>query len=162
MFIFCLGLDKKSYCYVDGVNVLNLTDRFENSDLVPDNLMAAPSFDRAFTFTPAPLRSRMRRDAEYVVSPEEVTGKDGKKRKIVRMDCRRNTAKCVEIRCDFQNIEKGYEATINIKSRLWNSTLIEDYNQVDYVQIYSHAQIILPVDTEIEQNMHDDFAQVSI
>lgn len=46
-----------------------------------------------------------------------------------------------------------------INSRIWNSTLVEDYNQVDWVSIISRAQIHLP-DKSIEQDTRDDFTQV--
>lgn len=152
--------EKKPFCYVREANVLNLTNRFDTNELEPDNLMMAPNFDQQFT--PPPFRTRRRRDAEYVVTPQIMMGADGKNRKIVTMDCAQNTAKCVQITCDFQNVGKGFEATIQIKSRLWNSTLIEDYNQVDYVKIYSRARIVIPDEAKIEQNVYDDIAMVSL
>lgn len=30
---------------------------------------------------------------------------------------------------------------VEIKSRIWNATLVEDYSNVDWVQINSHAQV---------------------
>ena len=47
-------------------------------------------------------------------------------------------------------------AIIEVRSRLWNSTLADDYNidYVDEVEIYSKASVI--VDRDIMQNMSDD------
>lgn len=150
--------DSKPTCKVQGVNVLNLTRRFDTQDLAPDNLMMPPRLDPNFTPTP-PNFSRRKREAEYVIPPEIMTGKDGKNRKIVTMDCMKKTAKCVKIICEFENVGKGFDASIVIKSRLWNSTLIEDYNQVDYVKIISRARIEIPEKAKIEQNTDDDSAK---
>ena len=69
-------------------------------------------------------------------------------------------------------------ATIEIRSRLWNSTLAEDYNgfdkssafyfglgsnsgddlHVDFVEIFSKAAVI--VDSDISQDPTDDYASV--
>lgn len=183
--------DKRSSCFVEqGANILNLTDRYGGSELAPDNLIAPPNFDpSSFPLTPSPFLSRRKRDAEYVIKPEVVTGADGKKRKVVTMvrlyflfshlinfssnfdvisspilisqDCLLKTAKCVKITCNLLNMAKGMEATVHIKSRLWNSTLIEDYNKVDFVKIFSRAEINIPEELEINQDTSDDFSSVS-
>lgn len=57
-------------------------------------------------------------------------------------------------------MEKGSEATIQINSRLWNSTLLEDYSNVDFVKIKSKGSIIIP-DRNIIQSVDDDIAFVS-
>lgn len=57
-------------------------------------------------------------------------------------------------------MEKGSEATVRIKSRLWNSTLLEDYNNVDLVKIKSKGVIIIP-DRSVIQSTDDDVAYVS-
>ncbi|XP_018318940.1 integrin alpha-PS1-like, partial [Agrilus planipennis] len=156
---------EKDYCFVtpsQGVNVLNLTNRFESGeDSPPDNLLAPPSFNQtglvsSLAFLP-PARRR-KRDVEYVVKPITVTGKDGKKRQIVAMDCNRMTAKCITIKCYIAQIDKGEEATIRIKSRLWNSTLVEDYSKVDWVTISSHAELKIPDSTIEQDNWLDDSA----
>lgn len=56
-------------------------------------------------------------------------------------------------------MEKGSEATIQINSRLWNSTLLEDYSNVDFVTIKSKGVIVIP-DRNIIQSADDDIAYV--
>lgn len=46
-------------------------------------------------------------------------------------------------------------------SRIWNSTLVEDYSQVDWVTIVSRAQVYIP-DRTIEQDHRNDFTHVSL
>lgn len=57
-------------------------------------------------------------------------------------------------------MEKGSEVTIQINSRLWNSTLLEDYSNVDFVKIKSKGSIIIP-DRNIIQSVDDDIAYVN-
>ena len=47
-------------------------------------------------------------------------------------------------------------------SRLWNSTLVEDYPKVYSVNIKSRAKVHLPPGLMILQNLADDEAEVSI
>lgn len=58
-------------------------------------------------------------------------------------------------------MEAGSEATIQVNSRLWNSTLLEDYSNVDFVKIKSKGVIIIP-DRNIIQSVDDDVAFVSL
>lgn len=75
-------------------------------------------------------------------------------------DCNLNTAKCIEIRCSVSKLNKRTSTTIMLISRIWNSTLVEDYNHVDWVSIISRAQIQL-ADKSIEQDITNDYTQVS-
>ena len=52
-------------------------------------------------------------------------------------------------RCEIYKLPAKVPATIEIRSRLWNSTLAEDYLNVDLVEIYSKARVV--VDTDISQ-----------
>lgn len=51
------------------------------------------------------------------------------------------TAKCVNVVCTIKKLRRGNSANIVIKSRLWNSTLVEDYSNVDWVTIKSYAEV---------------------
>ncbi|KAK5640776.1 hypothetical protein RI129_009323 [Pyrocoelia pectoralis] len=94
---------------------------------------------------------RKRRESDYVVPTTIVTGKDNKQRKVVTMDCKENTAKCIKIHCVFPKYPKGRLSTISIKSRLWNSTFVEDYSQVDWVRILSYGSVGIE-DPDIQQH----------
>lgn len=39
----------------------------------------------------------------------------------------------------IRKLKRGNQADIDIRSRIWNSTLVEDYSKVDWVSIKSHA-----------------------
>ncbi|KAJ8911157.1 hypothetical protein NQ315_008342 [Exocentrus adspersus] len=86
------------------------------------------------------FHSRRKRDINYVV-PTQTTERGGKKHEIVIMDCITGTAKCVEIICSVKDLKKGNSAYVDIKSRIWNSTLVEDYSKVDWVMIKSNLEV---------------------
>ncbi|KAI4457290.1 integrin alpha [Holotrichia oblita] len=145
------------------INPLNLTklDGIGNaaeSLIMPLRYLNMPDYNFTPSTLPPPL-TRRKRDAEFVVAPKEIIASDGKKRKIVVMDCKLNTAKCIEIRCSVKKLNKRTGTTITLISRIWNSTLVEDYNHVDWVSIISRAQIYLP-DKSIEQDTTNDYTQV--
>ena len=50
--------------------------------------------------------------------------------------------------CSLYDVPADLVATIEVRSRLWNSTLAEDYGlgYVDEVQIYSKASVIVDRD----------------
>lgn len=88
--------------------------------------------------------NRFRRDKAKVIRAERLTDADGKKRDVVVMDCDKETASCIRINCKIYNMPQKSEAYIQIKSRLWNSTLSGDYPAVDMVQIMSRASVMIP------------------
>lgn len=80
---------------------------------------------------------------------------------IVLQDCEKGTAKCAIINCVITNIPSKTETYISIRSRLWNSTLVADYQRVDLVKIVSSAHISIPEMYNIMQTKRDDSATVS-
>uniref|UniRef100_U5EVI2 Putative vitronectin receptor alpha subunit n=1 Tax=Corethrella appendiculata TaxID=1370023 RepID=U5EVI2_9DIPT len=104
--------------------------------------------------------NRVKRDRSMIIRAESLTDKDGKKKDIVHMDCNKNTAKCIEIKCSIYNMQKKAEAFIHIKARLWNSTLVSDYPKVDLVKISSYAKISIPPGYGVQQNEKDDSVSV--
>ena len=109
------------------------------------------------------LHQRVNRDAvwvEKVVAPRTVpNSKGGRDLQVVTLDCDRGTARCVEIRCDVYNLPVQVSATIEVRSRLWNGTLMEDYGSgIDLVEIFAKAEIKL--DGDISQYIGDDFISV--
>ncbi|XP_075237654.1 multiple edematous wings [Lycorma delicatula] len=110
--------------------------------------------------TDSGLHTRVRRDTEMVVRAEIFTDKDGRKHEIVKMNCILGTAKCFKFRCVVYNLQKNEEATIFIKARLWNATLVEDYSRVELVKIGSRAKIHIPPSLIIHQDTTNDVSQV--
>ncbi|KAL1497241.1 hypothetical protein ABEB36_008234 [Hypothenemus hampei] len=126
---FCTVQDENN-----AVNPLDLTlltaeqDEPENLELRPDNFSENDT-----------LRRRRRRDTEYVVQAQEVkTG--GVIRHATGFSCGKS-ARCAQIDCYVRGLKKQNQAFIKIKSRIWNSTLVEDYSNVDWVQISSYAEV---------------------
>lgn len=101
----------------------------------PENLLLPEEFQNE---TDNSLRRRRRRDVEYIVQAQEVD-KGGIKRRVTVMDCQ--SARCADIICYIRGLKKQNQAFIEIKSRIWNSTLVEDYSNVDWVQIRSYANV---------------------
>jgi len=95
---------------------------------------------------------------EQVVTAQEIIDADGKKRRVVVMDCELGTARCFEIRCEVLDLAKGDDVSIAVKSRLWQSTLIEDYPKVYKVDIYSRAVVEIPEELNILQDESNDDA----
>ncbi|KAI5751699.1 hypothetical protein M8J77_010094 [Diaphorina citri] len=133
------------------VNPLNLYQR-------PDSL----ELELTGNSSPSSSHSRVKREkTPYTVRPETYTDPDGRKHKIVNMDCLLGTARCFKITCDVYNLYANHEATITIRARLFNSTLVEDYPHVDRVIIASRAKIDIPLSLFLHQkNLTDDETQV--
>lgn len=73
------------------------------------------------------------------------------------------TAKCIKIRCTIYKLSENEQATIRIQGRLWNSSLVEDYPNVQYVSISSRASLSFQKSHNIQQkNLDDDIAIVCI
>ncbi|XP_034038812.1 integrin alpha-6-like [Thalassophryne amazonica] len=64
--------------------------------------------------------------------------KDGKKTKTLACG---NGAKCVEIRCPLKGLDSN--AIITLKSRLWSSTLLEDYSSMHHVEVMVKASLVV-------------------
>ncbi|XP_056638036.1 integrin alpha-PS1-like isoform X2 [Diorhabda sublineata] len=114
------------------------TSKFEPDE--PENLMLPSDFEQILNMSKS--HSRSKRSTNYIV-PYEVTEKGGKRRKIVIMDCFSGSAKCIDILCTIRKLNKGNQAEIDIQSRIWNSTLVEDYSNLDWVVIKSTATVLI-------------------
>ncbi|XP_023726795.1 integrin alpha-PS1 isoform X2 [Cryptotermes secundus] len=149
------------------VNPLNLTRR-PGVEEPPLEALTLPARPLAATVEPLdstweperPHTRRRRRDIEMVVRAESYVDKDGNKHELVNMNCLLGTAKCLKFHCVVFNLRRNHEATIRIRARLWNSTLVEDYPKVYSVNIKSRAKMHLPPGLMILQNPADDEAQV--
>ncbi|XP_068244696.1 integrin alpha-3-like isoform X2 [Palaemon carinicauda] len=105
--------------------------------------------------------TRVKREKELIIKPQAVTDEQtGKTMQVVNLRCDGDipTAKCFTFRCNIRNLGAKQAAGIRIKSRLWNSTLVEDYPRVSYVSIKSKASLILPEDIRNDQDRSDDVA----
>ncbi|CAH0386379.1 unnamed protein product [Bemisia tabaci] len=104
--------------------------------------------------------NRIRRSYDEISPPEMYVDKDGKAHSFVNLNCALGNAECIKFKCVVYSLQQNQEATVFIKARLWNSSLIEDYSSVDFVRIASRARIHIPASSIIHQNTSDDVAQV--
>ena len=103
---------------------------------------------------------KVKREVEQIVAPQRIVSQDPETpdQFHVHLDCHRGTAKCLDIVCQIYNLRSKGSVRIDIRSRLWNSTLVEDYSDIDKVEIYSQAEV--HVDPDISQDLTND--QVSV
>ncbi|XP_067994668.1 integrin alpha-6 isoform X1 [Melanerpes formicivorus] len=79
------------------------------------------------------------------VAEKQIT--DGKtlslfsERKYMTLDCNMN-ARCVDIKCPLKGLDS--KASIVLRSRLWNSTFLEEYSKMNYLDILVRASISVP------------------
>jgi len=106
------------------------------------------------------VSGRSRREVEQIVSPLRVRSEDPNDpgQLVVRLDCDRGTAKCLTVTCQIYNLKANNSFTIEIKSRLWNATLVEDYSNIDRVEILSKAAVI--VDPVYTQEVSNDYKSI--
>ena len=94
------------------------------------------------------------------MSPHLETSQEdhGKDQLVLRLDCDRGTAKCLTITCQVYNLKANNSFTIEIRSRLWNATLVEDYSNIDRVEILSKASVI--IDPVYTQDVSNDYKSI--
>ncbi|MGH0152529.1 UNVERIFIED_CONTAM: hypothetical protein FKN15_045692 [Acipenser sinensis] len=90
--------------------------------------------------------SRRRREADLSQGLESGStmpmSKAGKA--TVSLDCSQNTASCITFSCPLLNMTN--KATVIVRARVWNSTLLEDYS--DVVRVTVNTKVMLKLDTE--------------
>ena len=127
----------------------------------PDNLWASSGDVGERQSYPAESEeylARARREVEQIVAPVLETDTEGEDQLVVRLDCDRGTAKCLTITCQVYNLKANNSFTIEVKSRLWNATLLEDYSNIDRVEIYSRAAVV--VDPVYTQDLSNDYKSI--
>uniref|UniRef100_A0A158QM39 Integrin_alpha2 domain-containing protein n=1 Tax=Haemonchus placei TaxID=6290 RepID=A0A158QM39_HAEPC len=66
--------------------------------------------------------------------------------------CAEKTAKCFTVTCHFDFLDANSAPVIDFRARLWNTTFIEDYSDVEYVEIASYGRIELDTSQGIEDD----------
>ncbi|XP_043549574.1 integrin alpha-6-like isoform X1 [Chiloscyllium plagiosum] len=62
------------------------------------------------------------------------------KRKYITLDCdQMNTTRCVDIKCPLQGLDSS--AFLVLRSRLWNTTFLEEFSKLNYLDIIVKATI---------------------
>ncbi|TSK87465.1 Integrin alpha-3 [Bagarius yarrelli] len=90
--------------------------------------------------------SRRKRDEQSVAHLEALSSLNLKsiRGKTDHLNCTSGTAKCKTFSCFLHNMTET--ATVTIRSRLWNSTMLEDYNKASLVFISGEATLKLKTD----------------
>lgn len=136
---------------------------FENPDIInPANKQ--PAGEGGPEYNVVPDTSRPRRqvdDEESETNVEEPvngraegprTGESREGKRTVLLDCQSGSAKCHDIRCRIGTLQMNKQVQIKIRSRLWESTLLEDYRHVDEVQIQSMAILTIRPELNVVQS----------
>ncbi|XP_075287058.1 integrin alpha-6 isoform X5 [Opisthocomus hoazin] len=79
-------------------------------------------------------------------------------RKYKTLDCHVN-ARCVDIKCPLKGLDS--KASIVLRSRLWNSTFLEEYSKMNYLDILVRASISVPVAAK-NVKLTNEVAQVRV
>ena len=105
---------------------------------------------------------RYKRDVEEVIEADRVLTEDGSVSRVVVFDCGRKSAKCFTISCNLPRLAKRDFAVIKLRSRVWNSTLVEDYPHIDSVVINARARLEMSPELESHQLRGDDETTLSV
>merc|ERR1712122_39221 len=87
---------------------------------------------------------------------------DGSVSRVVVFDCGRSSAKCFTISCNLPRLRRRDFAVIKLRSRVWNSTLVEDYPHIDSVVINARARLEMAPEVESQQMRGDDETTISV
>ncbi|XP_017308211.1 integrin alpha-3 [Ictalurus punctatus] len=90
--------------------------------------------------------NRRKRDEQSAAHLEVVSALNPKstRRKTDHLNCTSGTAKCKTFSCSLYNMRKT--ATVTVRARLWNSTMLEDYNKASLIVISGEATLKLKTD----------------
>uniref|UniRef100_A0A4W3ILH4 Integrin subunit alpha 6 n=1 Tax=Callorhinchus milii TaxID=7868 RepID=A0A4W3ILH4_CALMI len=90
-------------------------------------------------------QSRKKREINKVESEEKSRGTFSffsEKRKYKTLDCNQHsTAPCINISCPLKGLDSS--AVLVLRSRLWNSTFLEEFSNLNYLDIIVKAMIVV-------------------
>lgn len=103
------------------------------------------------------LLSRMRRD---VVDDDEEDRSSSSSHHVL-LRCGDGVTKCHVIECTLKHLRANESAIIRVRSRVWNSTLVEEFSAVP-VAIETTARIVLDPEVEVNQRIDNDVTRVNL
>ncbi|XP_078084521.1 integrin alpha-6-like isoform X2 [Mustelus asterias] len=111
-----------------------------------DNIQCKPSHEiNNRQFTKVPNQTRKRRELEDNESKKNsgtIPSYFSDKRKYLTLNCDQpKTANCIDIKCPLQGLESS--AFLVLRSRLWNTTFLEEFSKLNYLDIIVKAMIIV-------------------
>ncbi|XP_061236448.1 integrin alpha-6 isoform X1 [Neopsephotus bourkii] len=102
--------------------------------------------------------SRQKREVAEKQTTDSKTLSLFSERKYKTLDCNVN-ARCVDIRCPLKGLDS--KASIVLRSRLWNSTFLEEYSKMNYLDILVRASISVPAAAK-NVKLTNEVAQVRV
>ena len=69
---------------------------------------------------------------------------------------------CISIRCTLNKLRSNESAVIRVRSRVWNSTLTEEFLEEEAVLLQTNARLLLPPELVKHQNTQDDLSTVTL
>ncbi|XP_062859442.1 integrin alpha-3b [Trichomycterus rosablanca] len=118
-----------------------VTTGTEESHCVPPGEIVNP-----LNLTLSPTDSkRSKREAKVdLPQTEAVISSSSPRKKMDPLDCSMHSARCVSFSCVLRNMSST--ATLTVRARVWNSTLLEDYLNTDRVTVKGNATLRLEAD----------------
>ncbi|GMR42590.1 hypothetical protein PMAYCL1PPCAC_12785, partial [Pristionchus mayeri] len=71
---------------------------------------------------------------------------------VTTISCASHSARCFEVVCHLDFIDANSAPVIDFRARLWNATFVEDYYDVEYVELQSWGSI----EVDVNQGLDDD------
>ncbi|XP_062460763.1 integrin alpha-6 isoform X3 [Pezoporus occidentalis] len=102
--------------------------------------------------------SRRKREVAEKQTTDSKTLSLFSERKYKTLDCNVN-ARCVDIKCPLKGLDS--KASIVLRSRLWNSTFLEEYSKMNYLDILVRASISVPAAAK-NVKLTNEVAQVRV
>ncbi|XP_053925877.1 integrin alpha-6 isoform X2 [Cuculus canorus] len=102
--------------------------------------------------------SRRKREVAEKQTTDSKTFSLFSERKYKTLDCKVN-ARCVDIKCPLKGLDS--KASIVLRSRLWNSTFLEEYSKMNYLDILVRASISVPAAAK-NVKLTNEVAQVRV
>ncbi|XP_037319598.2 integrin alpha-3b isoform X2 [Pungitius pungitius] len=80
----------------------------------------------------------------HVIEPQAATGLLAPKKEAYTLECSKGTARCVTFTCPLLNMTESAE--VHVRSRVWNSTMLEDFSNALRVKVKGRATLKLITD----------------
>ncbi|CAI5444358.1 unnamed protein product [Caenorhabditis angaria] len=96
----------------------------------------------------------------FRVSPHTRT-ENGIDVKVVTISCTEKTANCFTVSCHFDFIDANSAPVVDFRARLWNSTFIDDYTDVEYVEVKSFGRLEIDAGQGIEDDPDNNVLSIT-
>lgn len=69
---------------------------------------------------------------------------------------------CMEIRCQLHRLMPHSDVIVKMRSRVWNSTLVDDFPTLDHIRLRVQGTLVLPTEVKAHQSPDNDQVTVDI